>query len=90
MTEPLLWRFKKHAVGFLQNGGNSVCETDCASEPDGVWTRRTLAAFLPGKPMVGLAEQVVAHLAPADEVEGFRVGPQAQDFRDVDLAGHSS
>ena len=41
-----------------------------------------------GEPVVGLAEQVVAHLSPVHEVEAFCIRPQAQDFHHVHLAGH--
>ena len=37
--------------------------------------------------MFGLAEEVVAHLGPRYQTEGLGVGPEAEDFGDIDLAG---
>ena len=38
--------------------------------------------------MIALAEEVVAHLAPVHHVERFGMGPEAEDFADIDFAGN--
>ena len=47
-----------------------------------------LGNMFAGEPVVGLAEEVVAHLTPVHEVEALGVGPEAQDLGNVYLAGH--
>ena len=45
------------------------------------------AAFVPGKPVAGIAHQVVAQLRPSCEVERFGERPEAHDFLHIHLAG---
>ena len=47
-----------------------------------------LGGIFAGKPVFGLAEQVVAHFSPRDQIERLGVSPEPQDFRDVDVAGN--
>ncbi len=38
--------------------------------------------------MVPLAQKIVAHLPPLNQAEGFGVGPETEDFQQVDLPRH--
>src|SRR5262245_48097753 len=38
--------------------------------------------------MIPLAEQVVTHLAPINQVERFGIRPEPQNFANIDLARH--
>ena len=49
---------------------------------------RNICGVLAGEPMVRMAEQVIPHFSPGDQIERLGVSPQAQDFENVDLAGH--
>ena len=74
-------------MGFAEDG------RDARGEGAALHGRQQLAlvearGVVAGEPVVGLAQQVVAHLAPVHEVEGLRVGPEAEDFAHVDFAGH--
>lgn len=72
---------------MAKEGGNFVAEG--AALQGG-----TEAGFIHGagvfarEPMVALAEEVVSHFAPLDQIERMGIGPEAEDFQDVDLAGN--
>src|SRR5256885_13983217 len=77
LAEPFNGRFKKHRVSFSQNARNAI----------GEWARLErfsqielfdLRCVRARKPMISLAEEVVPHLGPIDQVERFGVGPQAK------------
>ncbi len=73
-------------MGFGQNAGNPVGKPVLSQgRPEGGSIHGR--GVLTGKPVVGLAEEVVAHFGPRDQVEAGGVGPEAEDFVDVDVAG---
>src|SRR5258706_5621326 len=76
-------------MGFTKDFWNSVFEGAFGEGglPGGGWRDGNGGGVFAGEPVVGLAEEVVSHFAPVDEVEGFGVGPEAEDFGDVYLAG---
>ena len=78
--------------------GNKISPGNPVTKPDGTlvrtlwgemaWQLGHARGIFSRKPMVRLAQQVVAHLPPRDQPERLGVGPQPQDFQDVHLPGH--
>ena len=86
LAEAFFGGFVEEGVGFAEDGGDAGGEGGFLEDGEelGVFDVGGVGA---GEPVVGLAEEVVAHFGPVGEVEGFGVGPEAEDFGDVDLAG---
>src|SRR5262245_43419883 len=85
LTEAFLGRLEEQAVSFAKDFGDPFLE-GAASQGSAEVQLVDSGGVLPWEPVVALAEEVVAHLAPSDQVEGLGVGPKAQDLEDVDLA----
>ena len=86
LAQPLHRGREYQRVGFAEDFRNA------RGEGAALHGRQQLAlgearGVVAGEPVVGLAWQVVAHPAPVHEVEGLGVGPEAEDFAHVDLAG---
>jgi hypothetical protein len=75
-------------VSFAQNARNAAGEWAFLQRalPVAVGMGRDFSGVLAREPVVGLAKEVVTHLAPINEIEGFRISPEAQDFGDVHFA----
>src|SRR5437870_9183337 len=87
LTQPLSRRLEQHFMGFIKNGGNPFGKR--TSRQRGAQIQmRNLRRVLARKPVVPLAEQVVAHLRPVHQSERFRMHPKTQDFEQIDLSGN--
>jgi len=85
-AEAFLGFVEHHGVGFAKDAGDAGGE-GAFGEGGGEFAVVDVGGVDAGKPVLGLAKEVVAHFPPLDEVEGLGVGPEADDFADVDLAG---